>query len=213
MADWYRRKTWTKIDEEEFFHKLSRARKDGRAQYLRLQAYELTETKDPKLLEVAKVLLNRILTEYPNEHFEKSAALHLLGHICKQFQDYRGALNFYKQALDFEKIFPNVKTQAYLDFSELIIKTGNLKYFDEVECILLKKNAELLFPIEKYKVNSILSIINKYKGNQEKANYFAELAEQNANAETSGLMYHKHLGIVHERDDLLDKLVKENEKL
>jgi len=41
MADWYRRKTWTKTDEEEYFAKLGRARKDGRAQYLRVQAIEL----------------------------------------------------------------------------------------------------------------------------------------------------------------------------
>ena len=45
MADWYRRKTWTKTDEEEYFAKLGRARKDGRAQYLRVQAIELIETK------------------------------------------------------------------------------------------------------------------------------------------------------------------------
>ena len=46
MAEWYRRKSWTKTDEEEFFAKLARARKDGRAQYLKIQAIELVETED-----------------------------------------------------------------------------------------------------------------------------------------------------------------------
>jgi hypothetical protein len=45
MKDWYRRKTSTKVDEEEFFTKLGRARKDGRAQYLNIQAIELVETR------------------------------------------------------------------------------------------------------------------------------------------------------------------------
>ena len=60
--DWYRRKTWTSTDKEEFFTKLGRARKDGRAQYLKIQAIELVETKNKKLLEVAEMLLNKMLT-------------------------------------------------------------------------------------------------------------------------------------------------------
>jgi len=35
MADWYRRKTWTKEDEREFYLKLGRARRDDRGQYLK----------------------------------------------------------------------------------------------------------------------------------------------------------------------------------
>lgn len=57
MTDWYRRKTWTKRDEEEYFNKLGRARKEGRAQYLRVQAMELVETKEKNLLSVAEILL------------------------------------------------------------------------------------------------------------------------------------------------------------
>ena len=56
MKEWYRRKTWTKIDEEEFFVKLGRARKDKRAQYLKIQAIELVETKDKRLLKIAETL-------------------------------------------------------------------------------------------------------------------------------------------------------------
>ena len=38
MSDWFRKKTWAKDDEEHFFTKLSRSRKNGRAQYLKIQA-------------------------------------------------------------------------------------------------------------------------------------------------------------------------------
>ena len=61
-----------------------------------------------------------------------------------------------------------------------------------------------MFPIEKYKVNSLLSIINKHTNRHNEARRFAELAEQSANAETSGLRYHKYLGIVKDQDTWLE---------
>ena len=208
MVDWFRRKTWTKTDEEEFFVKLGRARKDGRAQYLKIQAIELIETNDPELLKVAETLLNKMLTEYPEDNFNRSSALHSLGDIYRQFENFEHAIDYYRQALDFEKKYPKVTTQAYLDYSELVIKSGHTDLFDQVESILLNRQMDILFPIEKYKVNSILSIINNYKNEQDRAKYFADLAEQNANAETSGLKYHKYLGVVTNRDTWLDKLVR-----
>jgi tetratricopeptide (TPR) repeat protein len=208
MADWFRRKTWTKTDEEEFFVKLGRARKDGRAQYLKIQAIELVETNNPELLKVAETLLNKMLFEYPEDNFNKSSALHTLGDIYRQFGDFEQAIIYYRQALDFEKIYPKVTTQSYLDYSELVIKTGYTDLFDQVESILLNRQMDILFPIEKYKVNSILSILNNYKNEQDRAKYFADLAEQSANAETSGLKYHKYLGVVINRDTWLDNLVR-----
>ena len=149
-----------------------------------------------------------MLTEYPDNSFEKGSALHTLGDIYKLEGNYQLAMDFYKQALDFETIYPNVITQAYLDYSELVIKTGKENLFDELEKLLSDRYSELTFPIEKYKVNSILSIINANKDRQEQAQKYADLAEQFATAETSGFRYHKYLGIVKERDTWLDKLVR-----
>ncbi|MBK6825887.1 MAG: hypothetical protein IPG86_02950 [Chitinophagaceae bacterium] len=208
MTDWFRRKAWTKMDEEEFFIKLGRARKDSRPQYLKIQAIELVSTKNKDLLKVAESLLNKLLTEYPDDNFNKSPALHTLGDIYRNLGIEIKAVDFYKQALDFETIYPNVKTQAYLDYAELIIKSKDTAKFGELESILLERQPNLLFPIDKYKVNSILSIINKFNGKEEKATLYAELAEQNANKETSGLRYHKNLGVVTDRENWLDKLVQ-----
>ena len=70
ITEWYRRKTWTKKDEEEYFAKLGRARKDGRAQYLKIQAIEFVRTNDPKLLDVAETLLKKLFADYPDDQFE-----------------------------------------------------------------------------------------------------------------------------------------------
>ena len=72
--DWFRKKSWTKKDEEHFFAKLNRARKWGRPQYLRIQAVELIMTKKPDLLKVAESLLIKMLDEYPDEQSERSLA-------------------------------------------------------------------------------------------------------------------------------------------
>jgi tetratricopeptide (TPR) repeat protein len=208
MADWYRNKSWSKSDEEFFFAKLRCARKDSRAEYLKIQAIELIETKNLQLLDVAKDLINKLFAEYPDDRFNRSSSLVALGNIYQLRGNFDKAIDFYKQALDFEIVYPQVKTQAYSYLSELVVKTKKVEFYDFVEKTIAERISTSLFPIEKYKGYSILSIIYSYRKDFEKAAYFETLAEQNANAETSGLRYHKYLGVVKERDSWLDKLVR-----
>ncbi|MEN2412767.1 hypothetical protein [Flavobacterium mesophilum] len=207
-TDWYRRKSWSKTDEKEFFAKLSRARKSGRAQYLRIQAIELVETKEPNLLEVAKELLYKVLSEYPDEISEKGPVFHALGEIFELENNILKALEYHKNAVDFEKTFRYVITPSYLDYSEIVVKNQFKDLYPIAEEMLENRASGLLFPIEKYKVYSLLAIINEYNSKVEIAKKYSELANENANAKTSGLRYHKHLGIVEKRDSLLDKITK-----
>jgi tetratricopeptide (TPR) repeat protein len=208
--DWFRRKSWSKTDEEEFFLRLGRARKTSRAQYLKIQAIELLETKEAELLDVAEGLLKIVLTDYLDDWFERSSTLHTLGDIQKQRGHFEQALHCYEQALETEREHPQVKTQAYLDYAELVVKQKNHSRYDAVEALIRGRADTLLFPIEKYKAYSILSIISAFKGNRELAVRFAELADQSAGEETSGLRYHQSLGVVGKRDEGLDRLVKKN---
>ena len=50
-------------------------------------------------------------------------------------------------------------------------------------------------------------VISKHKGEIEKAQYYANLANENVNMKESGLNNHKTLGLVKERDVELDRLV------
>jgi len=211
MTDWYRRKTWTKTDEEEYFAKLGRARKDGRAQYLRVQAIELIETKDPNLLSVAEKLLIKILTDYPDNRIEKSQTFNSLGEIYKLREDYETALEYFQKSLDFEKEFPNVITTAYLNFSETVIRAKKTKLYDKVEDLLTEKiNKDTLkFPIQNYIMYSVMTVISEYKGDLEQAKIYADLAEKNATKQTNSLWnpQKKKWGIVRDRIKWLDKLV------
>ncbi|MFN8255701.1 MAG: tetratricopeptide repeat protein [Bacteroidales bacterium] len=212
MTDWYRRKTWTKSDEDEYFAKLGRARKDGRAQYLKIQAIELIETKDKKLLYVAETLLNKILTDYPDNRIEKSQTYNSIGEIYKLREEYEIALEYFQKSLDFEKEFPNVISTAYLNFSETVIRAERTDLYDEVENLLIGKINEdtLKFPVQNYIMYSVMTVISEFKGNLEQAKNYAVLAEKNATAQTNALwnLQKKKIGIVKERIKWLDKLLR-----
>ena len=212
MTDWYRRKTWTKTDEDEFFAKLGRARKDGRAQYLRIQAVNLIDTKEAIQLAAAEMLLNKILAEYPENRIEKSSTLNALGEIYKLRKDFDKALGYFKQSLDFEKEFPNVRTSAYLNFSEIVVQAEKTAFYDEVENLLTDEiqKETLKFPFQNYIIYSVLAIISDFKEDLAKAKYYFELAESNATTQINTLWnpQKKKWGIVKERKEWLDKLTK-----
>ncbi|MFZ1790890.1 MAG: hypothetical protein WAT92_21375 [Saprospiraceae bacterium] len=211
MTDWYRRKTWTKADEEEYFAKLGRARKEGRAQFLRVQAIELIETKDKNLLAVAESLLNKILTDYPDNRIEKSQTFNSLGEIYNLKEDSESALEYFQKSLDFEKEFPNVITTAYLNFAKTVILAGKTELYDKVENLLAEKidKNTLKFPVQDYIIYSVMTVISEYKGDIEKAKTYADLAEKNATTQTNSLWnsQKKKFGIVKDRIKWLDKLV------
>lgn len=209
MTDWYRRKTWTQTDEEEFFAKLNRARKGSREQYLKIQAIELLSTNNSQFLDIAETLLLKLINEYPDDQFNRSSALESLGEIYARKHDIDNALNYYKQAIDFENKFPNVLTNAYLKYSELVVRNKKTELYSFVESIISTRLPGLLFPVDKYKAFAILSIINSYHGKKDVALEFAQLARESSTAKTSGLQYHKDLGLVDDKDKWLDDFIKD----
>ncbi|MDR1604334.1 MAG: hypothetical protein LBS10_06030 [Gracilibacteraceae bacterium] len=205
--DWYRKNTWTKDDEIEFFAKLKRSQKHKKPQYLRIQALTLYETGDAQLLDVALNLLQKYFDEYPDDKFERSSAYKILGDIYSKMEKFDISLQNYKSALDYEEIFPQVLSNAYLSYAKLIIQLNKTELFEGVEKLLSDRTIGLDFPKVKYIKNAILSIISKQKNDFEKANYYKNIANEAANAEVSGFRWHKKLGLVHDRDKLLDELM------
>ena len=209
MTEWYRRTTWTAEDEVEFFNKLKRAHKYNRAQYLRVQALHLFETKDSKLLGVAESLACKILTDYPDARFETASTYALLGNIYSALNDNDKAILHYQKAIETERKYPVVLTDAYLAYAEVVMKTWHVDLFTDIERILLEKERIAIFPFQRYKTYIILAIINKYKADNAATQRFIALAKQNVEAKTSGFRYHKNLGLVKESDRWLETLLEE----
>lgn len=206
--DWYRKKTWTAADQEEFFSKLSRAPKENRPQYLKVQALELMRTGRPGLLDVAEKLLNQLLAEYPDDKVNKSASLHTLGKIHHRRKDFETALEYYQQAVDFETEYPNVKTGVDIDFSELVVKLNKTQYFDLAQKLMEANIEKAFFPVEQYKASSILAAIHKMRGEHVEFERYKKLAEESAAQKTSNLKNHPDLGLVKKRDSLWDRIFK-----
>jgi len=200
--EWYRRKVWAKDDENEFFAKLKRSRTNfHRSQYLFIQALTLVETKKSKLIDVAERLLNIYLTEYHDEYFHKSSVYNMLGDIYKAKKNETKAIEFYKLSVE-EDIKSKTHTYSYINYSESVVRNKKVEQYDFVVKILKEKLEEgcIIFPIHFYKIYTILAILSKIKNNIEEATEYINLSRKYSEMETSGLRYHKYLGIV-KKDD------------
>lgn len=211
MTDWYRRETWTKNDEAQFFAKLGRAWKTSRSQYLKIQAMTLIATRRKELLRIAEMLLMKVLSDHPDDRTEISSTYSSLGAIYQIQGDYDRALEYFKRSMDYETGFPNVRTGSNVCFAEVVVQSGKTELYNEAEQILLTEiNAKgLKWPYQDYIVYSLLSIISKFNGDHAQATRYAGLAEENANAKTNTLWNPRKnkLGLVENRIEWLDKLV------
>ena len=163
---------------------------------------------------IAERLLNKILTDYPDNTFEISPTYNQLGEIYKIRGDYENALKYFQKSLDFENGNSNVITTSYLDFAETVIRAEKTELYDNVYSLLIDKENEvgLKFPAQNYIMYSVLSVICEYYGNSEQSKIYAELAEQNATTQINTLWNprKKKIGVVKERLKWLDKLVRKN---
>ena len=90
MSDWFRQTNWNKEIEEHFFEKLARARKESRAQYLKIQAIELIETKNPTVLCAAEMLIQKLLNDYPENKIDRTQCfLSLVANNSKFSQNWQ----------------------------------------------------------------------------------------------------------------------------
>jgi len=123
------------------------------------------------------------------------------------------ALDYFKQAVDFEKEFPNVITGARLSFAEIVVEDGRSELYDDVEELLVTEieKGGFFFPEQRYVSSSILSVIYGSKGDQKKARAYADIAESNATATTNALWNPRKnkLGLVEVRNDWLDRKVRQ----
>jgi tetratricopeptide (TPR) repeat protein len=211
--EWYTKETWTKDDENEFYCRIKRARKSHRPQYLWVQAKTLIQTKKIKLLNVAEKLLNMYFSEYSDDYRWKSLAYISLGDIYIIRKNEEKAIEYYRLSVDVDGM-SNIYTFSYIDYSEFVIKNKREEHYNFIEKLLESKLKEgsIIFPIHFYKIYIILAILNRINGNNNKSIEYLNLSKEYSNMETSGLRYHKYLGLVKKKNKLFfEKIIKEME--
>jgi tetratricopeptide (TPR) repeat protein len=195
MTEWFRRTTWSDADREDFNVRLKRSRGAGnKSQYLRLQAFHLGQAGHHA---GAIELLDRLFVEFPDKiqlaqaHAQKADSLAKLGHI-------EAAIGEYRASLQAERDYPNVCTNAWLDFGWFVLEMQLTPLYDEVARVLeeFRKKDGIKFPAIEYRYTAILALLADERGEKEQAREFAKQALAEAAKEHSGLRYHPTVGLV-----------------
>jgi len=206
--EWFRRTTWTDDDRKDFDARLKRSRgASNKAQYLRIQAYHLAEVG---LEEEAIELLDRLFAEFPDK-LQLAQAHQQKGSSLARLRKTEAALQELRAALQAERDFPNVKTNAWLDFGWLVVEKQLTDLYDEVCRVLQEFRAEsgLTFPSIEHRYATIQALLADAKGEEGRAREFAKQALAEAAKVHSALSYHPALGLVGSEFNIFEKRLAE----
>ncbi len=197
-ADWFRNTTWNEAIEREFDDRLSRARR--KEQYLRIQGNTLAHSHPI----VALKLLERYFQlhddfDHAQAYVDQATALLALGRI-------EDAMAAYEAALARESVFPNLRTQAYLDLPYLIAIRGIGRHYNRAKELLNQHESRLMFPVDHFRWHAAHALIAAAAGETEIAGAHAKRALGAASHEHSGFRYHPSIGLVTAQyDEVINK--------
>jgi len=206
-TEWYRKETWSVSDKADFEAHLKRSRTVfHKSQYLCIQAYHLVSAKPP-LYSAALDLVDRVFNEFRVD--SQMAKPYLIKAQCiLELQGFSAAVPYYREGLKFELKYPNLRTTAWLDFSWEIVKACRTDLYDEALALIQKPPYPLLLPAAVYKMNLIQAIVANQKCEHEVAKQFAQTAWAASKCETSGLPYHKDIGLVSKQEKWAEATLK-----
>jgi hypothetical protein len=192
-ADWFRRTTWTQEDERDFRARLVRARRENRAQYLRIQALTLAAA-DPPGPDVALALLDEMLREFP-EPIELSSAHLQAGAIHEAAGDVEKALASYADAVAAMRAQPNVATDAPHAFGLLVGRIRREDLYAEAQAALDDFPPSLL-PLHRFRHFAAGALIREARGETAGAATLAAAALAEADRDRASFRKHPDFGLV-----------------
>jgi tetratricopeptide (TPR) repeat protein len=200
-VDWYRSTVWSPSIERAFQARLRRARAENRAQYLLIQAQSLERTHPLVVL--------KLLSQYfalpmkrpsPVAHVARARALVALERVDD-------AIASYEAALEREREFPNILTQAYLELPSLIVERHLSASYERAAAVLREHRDRPTFPIEHFQWNALYALLCAERGEPSAARTYSQRALEAAENRHSGFRHHPSLGLVGEESaDLVRKL-------
>jgi hypothetical protein len=179
---------------------LGQARAENRPQYLRIQAYTLIDTEQPQNAEYGDQLCDYLLVTYPDCRFESAPAWHAKADAAIVLKEYERAAECLLRAIEAERVFPSVLTNAKLDFAYLVAVAGLNQHYQLAESLLLELAIPPggLLPAHRFRYAAAGSIFADYAGHRDAAQKAAREALSLLNARHSGLPRHPTIGLVTE---------------
>jgi tetratricopeptide (TPR) repeat protein len=208
--DWFRRKTWTPKDREEFFGRLRRSRGAfNKAQYARIQAYELLTTRSRDAYLAALELLDMVLAEWHDEA-QLASVYHHRAECFAGLGDLPRAIDAYRQVFQTQRVRKGELTAAHLDFGWLVVTTPLPKLYDEALTALREFHGDSYdaFPVSRYRARAIQALIFDCRGLHDEARDSARVALDAAAARHSGFRYHAKLGLVASPDKTIHERLR-----
>jgi tetratricopeptide (TPR) repeat protein len=189
--DWFRNRNWNDAIAREFDEKLRRARR--KEQYLRIQASTLARTHP----DIALQLLDRYFQlpddfDHAQAHVDRATALQALRRI-------EDAADAYEAALERELVFPNLRTQAYLEFPMLVATQRLARRYNRALAVLRAHVDKPVFPVDKFLWHAAHALILSATGNSTAASTYAVQALDAAALDKSGFRHHPNVGLVTEK--------------
>jgi tetratricopeptide (TPR) repeat protein len=196
--EWFRNKTWDALTKVHFLEKLRRAR--DKAQPLRIQASYLVNTNPRSAL----ALLDKYFAL--GDHFDRAQAFLDQAEAYLTLGAQEEALESLKSALQREREFPNLKTQAWSRYA-LLVAERRLDHLYDSALQVLRENPlhSHSFPVDGFCWNAAFALIADDQGLGDHAAEGATKALQFAELMHSGFRYHPDVGLVGSDYDTLKK--------
>jgi len=200
--DWYRHHSWSDSDQAEFFARLAKSRgKFHKAQYARIQAYELHKGGGKEYARAALELLDLVLERWKTDA-ELAAVYHQRAECLLDLGDPVGALAAYREVFVEQRRVPSYMTNAHLDFAWWVAVSKKRELFDEALSVLdeFRRDDGIVFPAASYQAEGARALILDILGDREHAAKHARNALEAAAKQHTGLRYHPTLGLVKIKD-------------
>lgn len=194
--EWFRRESWSPADEVEFFACLERSRGAARkSQYLRIQALHLFESGDRALVRPALMLLDRLLTDYPDPS-QLAMAHHQRGKCLVELGETSAALEAFRESMVAQRERNSIQTDAYLSFGELVLALRREDAYGDAIAAADEFGANAVFPVQRFELSSIRALIAAHAGDMASARKHAIAALAAASETKSPFRRHASLGLV-----------------
>jgi tetratricopeptide (TPR) repeat protein len=204
MSDeWFRRHTWTEADQAEFFARLGRSRTAfHKAQYARIQAYELHQAGGARCARAALELLDMIVQSWMGDA-QRASVHHQRAECLRDLERDAEAVEAYREAFAEQRRLPSYLTNAHFNFAWWVAVSGKRELFDEALGVLEEFSCEdgITFPATVYLAEGARALIQHARGDRGAASTHARRALDAAGVKHSGLRYHPTVGLVQGRDE------------